>query len=52
MQSFSSCQSNHIEDLYEAGGVTAVMNELSKKNLLSLDMYYGNRKNTRGKYRR
>lgn len=27
----------HIEDLYWAGGITAVMNELSKKNLLSLD---------------
>ncbi|MFZ5969127.1 MAG: dihydroxy-acid dehydratase [Bacillota bacterium] len=25
---------NHIEDLYEAGGIMAVMNELSKKNLL------------------
>lgn len=33
----SPAGSNHIEDLYEAGGVTAVMNELSKKNLLSLD---------------
>lgn len=29
---------NHIEDLYAAGGVTAVMNELSKRNLLSLDL--------------
>lgn len=27
----------HIEDLYEAGGVMAVMNELSKKNLLNLN---------------
>ena len=27
----------HIEDLYEAGGVMAVMNELSKKDLLHLD---------------
>lgn len=27
----------HIEDLYEAGGVTAVMHELSKKNLIHLD---------------
>lgn len=27
----------HIEDLYSAGGITAVMNELSKKNLLDLD---------------
>lgn len=27
----------HIEDLYLAGGITAVMNELSKKNLLNLD---------------
>ncbi|WP_055071365.1 dihydroxy-acid dehydratase [Clostridium massiliamazoniense] len=33
----SPAGSNHIEDLYEAGGVAAVMNELSKKNLLSLD---------------
>lgn len=28
----------HIEDLYEAGGVTAVMHELSKKNLIHLDV--------------
>ncbi|MDD7795927.1 dihydroxy-acid dehydratase [Clostridium sp. 'White wine YQ'] len=28
---------NHIEDLYFAGGIQAVMNELSKKNLLNLD---------------
>ncbi|MGV8980441.1 dihydroxy-acid dehydratase [Clostridium sp.] len=27
----------HMEDLYEAGGVTAVMHELSKKNLIHLD---------------
>ncbi|MGH4139212.1 dihydroxy-acid dehydratase [Clostridium sp.] len=27
----------HIEDLYEAGGVMAVMHELSKKNLIHLD---------------
>ncbi|MEG0133570.1 MAG: dihydroxy-acid dehydratase [Clostridium sp.] len=27
----------HIEDLYSAGGITAVMNELSKKNLINLD---------------
>ncbi|MDO5518235.1 MAG: dihydroxy-acid dehydratase [Clostridium sp.] len=27
----------HIEKLYEVGGVAAVMNELSKKNLLDLD---------------
>lgn len=27
----------HIEDLYEAGGVMAVLNELSKKDLLNLD---------------
>ena len=27
----------YIEDLNEAGGVYAVMNELSKKNLLNLD---------------
>lgn len=33
----SPAGSNHIEDLYEAGGVAAVMNELSKRNLLSLD---------------
>ena len=29
---------NHIEDLNDAGGVMAVMNELSKKNLLKLDI--------------
>ena len=28
---------HHIQDLYAAGGVTAVMNELTKKNLLKLD---------------
>lgn len=28
----------HIQDLYNAGGVQAVMNELSKKNLLHLDL--------------
>ena len=28
---------NHIEDLYFAGGIKAVMNELSKKDLLYLD---------------
>ena len=27
----------HIQDLYEAGGVSAVINELSKKNLINLD---------------
>lgn len=27
----------HVQDLYAAGGVSAVMNELSKKNLLKLD---------------
>ena len=29
---------HHIEDLYEAGGIMAVMNELSKKELLNLDV--------------
>lgn len=29
---------HHIQDLYAAGGVQAVMNELSKKNLLHLDL--------------
>lgn len=29
---------HHIEDLYAAGGVQAVMNELAKKNLLHLDL--------------
>lgn len=29
---------HHIQDLYQAGGVQAVMNELSKKNLLHLDL--------------
>ena len=28
---------HHVQDLYMAGGVQAVMNELSKKNLLKLD---------------
>ncbi len=29
---------HHMEDLYQAGGVMAVMKELSKKNLLDLDL--------------
>ncbi len=29
---------HHVQDLYAAGGVYAVMNELSKKNLLKLDI--------------
>jgi len=29
---------HHIQDLYAAGGVSAVMNELSKKNLINLDL--------------
>ncbi|MGL5616187.1 MAG: dihydroxy-acid dehydratase [Sarcina sp.] len=29
---------SHIEDLNEAGGISAVMNELSKKNILKLDL--------------
>ena len=29
---------HHIQDLYAAGGVQAIMNELSKKNLLHLDL--------------
>lgn len=29
---------HHIQDLYNAGGVQAVMNEISKKNLLKLDL--------------
>lgn len=28
---------HHVQDLYAAGGIAAVMNELSKKNLLKLD---------------
>ncbi len=36
--------SNHIEDLHDAGGIMAVMNELSKKDLLNLDV-----KNVTGK---
>lgn len=28
----------HVEDLYEAGGIMAVMNELNKKDLLDLDV--------------
>ncbi len=33
----SPAGSHHMEDLYRAGGIYAVMNELSKKNLLHLD---------------
>lgn len=29
---------HHVQDLYAAGGVQAVMNELSKKNLIKLDL--------------
>ncbi|MEN2774916.1 dihydroxy-acid dehydratase [Acetivibrio clariflavus] len=29
---------HHVQDLYAAGGVQAVMNELSKKNLINLDL--------------
>lgn len=29
---------HHVQDLYAAGGIPAVMNELSKKNLLKLDL--------------
>lgn len=29
---------HHVQDLYFAGGVQAVMNELSKKNLINLDL--------------
>lgn len=29
---------HHVQDLYQAGGVQAVMNELTKKNLLNLDL--------------
>ncbi|MEN8904704.1 MAG: dihydroxy-acid dehydratase [Clostridiales bacterium] len=29
---------HHMQDLYEAGGVQAVMKELSKKNILNLDL--------------
>lgn len=43
----------HIEDLYWAGGITAVMNELSKKDLLNLDCITATgktqRENIRGK---
>ena len=34
----SPAGSSHIEDLYAAGGVTAVMNELSKKDLIDLSL--------------
>ena len=40
----------YMEDLNEAGGVYAVMNELSKKNLLNLDLHDSNRKDSRRKY--
>jgi len=29
---------HHVQDLYQAGGVQAVMNELTKKNLLNIDL--------------
>jgi len=29
---------HHVQDLYAAGGIPAVMKELSKKNLLHLDL--------------
>ncbi len=29
---------HHVQDLYQAGGVQAVMNELTRKNLLNLDL--------------
>lgn len=32
---------HHIQDLYAAGGVYAVMNELTKKNLLNLELLTG-----------
>ena len=34
----SPAGTDHIEDLYAAGGVTAVMNELSKNDLINLDL--------------
>lgn len=36
---------DHIEDLYEAGGIPRVMKELSKRNLLKLDVKNVNCKN-------
>ena len=35
-----------MEDLNEAGGVYAVMNELNKKGLLNTDLIDGNRKDS------
>lgn len=50
----SPAGSHHIEDLFEAGGVQAVMKELSKKGLINLDLMtvtgqkiHGNMKNVR-----
>ena len=37
----------YMEDLNEAGGVYAVMNELNKKGLLYTDLYDGYRKDCR-----
>jgi len=34
----SPAGTHHIQDLYEAGGVSAVMSELKKKNLLNLEL--------------
>lgn len=36
--SMSPSGPHHLQDLYEAGGVYAVMKELSKKNLINLDV--------------
>ena len=40
----------YMEDLNEAGGVYAVMNELNKKGLLQYRMHDCNRKDSRRKY--
>ncbi len=42
----------YMEELNEAGGVYAVMNELNKKGLLHTDMYDSNRKDSRREHRR
>ena len=42
----------YMEDLNEAGGVYAVMNELTKKNLLNTGLHDCDRKDRRREYRR
>ena len=42
----------HIEDLYAAGGIKAVMSELNKKTFNKFKLYYSNRKDCWRKYKK